>query len=286
VLFWSCNNVLAKAVIDSIPPFSLAFLRWIAASVIILPLAWPYLKKDWKPARKSWGRLLVMSVLGVSAFNTLLYIAVQTTSATNIGLISSIFPASIALLSYIVLKVSIARFQLVGMTVSFLGVLLVILRGDLSVMTSLKFVEGDLWMIACIVCGSFYSILLHERPDMHPLSFLAAIILLGTIALLPFYLWDLLQGRYLSLSGQVVATILFMAVFPSILSFLFWNRGIELLGANHAALFLNLVPVLTAAMAFVFLGEVLKWYHFAGLVMIIGGMLLFNPRIVYSLAAR
>ncbi len=276
--------MLAKAVIDSIPPFSLAFLRWILASVIILPFAWPYLKADWKPVRKSWARLLAMSVLGVSAFNTLLYIAVQTTSATNIGLISSIFPATIALLSYFVLRIGLARFQVLGMAISFFGVLVVIFRGEFTALATLTLVEGDLWMLACIVCGSVYSILIHNRPDIHPLSFLAVIILLGTLALLPFYLWDILQGRYVNMDVRVVMAILFMAIFPSILSFLFWNRGIELVGANHAGLFLNLVPVLTAAMAFVFLGEILRWYHFAGLVMIIGGMLLFNPKIMYNLA--
>ncbi len=282
VLFWSGNNVVAKAVIDDIPPLSFTFLRWLLASAILLPFTWSHVRRDWRKARQAWIRLLLIALLGICAFNSLLYIAVQTTSAVNIGLISSIFPVCIALFSWLILKVSLNRTQMVGMFISFVGIILVIVRGDLSAITALQFVEGDLWMVIGVICGSIYPVLLHDKPDIHPLSLLMIIILLGMLVSLPLYLLDLTQGRLVHINAEVVAGLLYIAIFPSILAYMFWNCGIELVGANRAGLYLNLIPILTAIMAAVFLGETLSWYHFAGLFLVICGMLLFNLQQLFS----
>lgn len=280
-LFWAGNNVVAKAIISDVPPFSFTFLRWLLASLILLPFTWSYVKRDWHKAMRAWGRLVLIAALGICAFNTLLYMAVVTTTAVNVGLISSIFPATIALFSWLILKIRLGRLQVAGMLISFIGILLVIMHGDLATITNLVFVEGDIWMLIGIICGSIYPVLLHDKPDIHPLSLLMIIILLGMLVSLPLYLVDLAQGRFVHLDGEVVAGLLYIAVFPSVLAYLLWNRGIELVGANHAGLYLNLIPILTAVMAALFLGETLYWYHFAGLFIVICGMLLFNlPRLL------
>lgn len=282
MLFWSGNNVVAKAVIGDVPPFSFTFLRWLLASAILLPFSWSYVRRDWGKARQAWVRLLLIALLGICAFNTLLYMAVQTTSAVNVGLISSLFPVFIALFSWLILKVSLNGVQKIGMLISFIGIILVIVRGDLTAITALEFVEGDLWMVIGIICGSIYPVLLHDKPDIHPLSLLMIIILLGMLLSVPLYLLDLLQGRFVHVNAEVIAGLLYIAIFPSVLAYMLWNRGIELVGANRAGLYLNLIPILTAIMAAVFLGETLSWYHFAGLFLVICGMLLFNLQQLFS----
>ena len=278
VLFWSAHNVVAKSVIDYIPPFSFTFYRWLLAFLILAAFTWPQVRADWPEAKRRWGRLLLTAATGITAFNTLLYVAVQTTTAVNIGVISSIFPGMIALFSLLILGVALNRVQVAGMLISFLGVLLVILRGDYATVSELVFVEGDLWMLGGIVFGSLYPVLLHKQPQiqMHPLSLLTLLIGLGTVVALPLFLIDLAMGRYVAVNREAVAGLVFVSLFPSVLSYLFWNRGINLIGANRAGLFLNLVPILTAVMAYLFLGEILAWYHFAGLALVVGGMLLFN----------
>jgi len=284
VLFWSGHNVVAKAIIDNVPPFSFTFYRWLLASLVLLPFTMPYIQKDWHTAIQSWQRLLMIAVLGISAFNTFLYIALQTTTAVNVGLISAAFPAAIALLSLLILKIRLNRVQLIGMAISFMGVMMVVLRGEFMAINRIAFVEGDLWMLTGILCGAMYPVLLHNKPNIHPLSLLTITIVLGTAVSFPFYLLDLLQGRFVQFNVESASGLVYVGLFPSVLSYLFWNRGIELVGANHAGLFLNLVPILTAMMASVFLNETLRWFHFAGLFLVIGGMLLFNHKYLLTKA--
>ena len=278
VLFWSGHNVVAKDIIPFIPPFSFTFVRWFLASLIILPLSWSFICSDWKVARASWKRLLLIAATGICAFNTLLYIAVQTTSAVNVGLISSIFPVVIALFSYLILKIKLVQIQVLGMVICFFGVIMVIVRGDISSITNMVFVEGDLWMLAGVFCGSLYPVLLHKKPDIHSVSLLAILIMLGTLVSLPLFIIDLFQGRTIQYNQHVLLGLLYISIFPSILSYMFWNKGIEMIGANRAGLFLNLVPILTAILAYVFLDETISWYHYLGLLMVIGGMVIFNHR--------
>jgi drug/metabolite transporter (DMT)-like permease len=276
VLFWSGHNVVAKAIIDAVPPFSFTFLRWLGASLVLLPFAWSHMRRDWRAAVAAWQRLMLMALMGIAAFNSLLYIALQTTSAVNVGLISAAFPATIALLSLLVLKISLSRIQLAGMALSFMGVVLVVLRGEFAALGVLVLVEGDLWMLAGIFCGALYPVLMHGKPRMHPLSLLTFTIIMGALVSLPLYLLDIAQGRFVRFDGVTLAGLAFVGLFPSVLAYLLWNRGIELIGANRAGLYLNLIPVLTAVLAAVFLREPLAWYHFAGLAVVAGGMVLFN----------
>jgi drug/metabolite transporter (DMT)-like permease len=284
VLFWSGHNVVAKGIIEFVPPLSFTFARWFLASLIILPIAWPHLKSDWQKAIKWWPRLLLIAATGICAFNCLLYIALQTTSAVNVGLISSIFPVTIALFSHLILNVSLSRPQVIGMVICFMGVVVVIFRGDISSVTTLEFVVGDLWMLLGVFCGALYPVLLHKKPDIHPLSLLAVLIILGALTSLPLFLYEVVQGEYIQLNQQVITGLIVIAIFPSVLSYMCWNRGIELVGANHAGLFLNLVPILTAILAYIFIDEIISWYHYLGLFLIIGGIWLFNITRKQSLA--
>ncbi len=278
VLFWSGHNVVAKGIISYVPPLSFTFVRWLFASLIIVPVAWPYLKKDWYLICQWWRRLLLISATGISAFNSLLYVALQTTSAVNVGLISSIFPVTIALFSHLLLNVSLSRPQVIGMVICFTGVIFVIFRGDPTGIATLEFVRGDLWMLMAVFCGALYPVLLHKKPAIHPLSLLSILILFGALVSFPLFLIEFIQGQYIQLNHRVISGLIVIAIFPSVLSYMCWNRGIEMVGANRAGLFLNLVPILTAILAYIFIDEVISWYHFFGLLIIISGIWLFNLR--------
>jgi drug/metabolite transporter (DMT)-like permease len=281
VLFWSGHNVVAKGMIPYVPPLSFTFVRWLLALLIILPFSWSFIRNDWAIAKKYWKRLLLIAVTGISAFNTFLYIALQTTSAVNVGLISSILPVTIAFFSFLILNIKLKKHQFLAMVFCFIGVIVIIFRGDISFLTRLVFVEGDLWMLAAVFCGALYPVLLHEQPDIHGFSLLTILILLGMLVSFPLFLIDIYMGHYIQMNQQVIVGFLYISIFPSLLSYMCWNRGIEMVGANRAGLYLNLVPILTALMAYLFIDESISWYHFAGLIMIISGMFLFNLQNLY-----
>lgn len=275
-LAWAGNTVLAKGVVHLLPPVTLAFWRWLVAAILLLPLAWPYVRKDWPVIRKSWLPLLGISLAGVTCYNTFLYIGVQTTTAVNSGLILAAGPAVIVVLSRIILKHSIRRIQLSGLILSFAGAALIIANGRLETVTKLVFVKGDLWVMGSVFAGAMFSVLLHFRPKIHPMSFVLTTFLVGLLFLLPLYLWEVFNSPPVAVNVEVVSSIAYVAIAPSIIAFFCWNRGIELVGPNRAGLFLYLTPLFVSIMACLFLGEVLYWFHFAGMFLIFAGVFLFN----------
>lgn len=277
-LSWAGNTVLARGVVEVLPPLTLAFWRWLTALLLLLPFAWPFLKRDWPVVRASLPILALISLAGVSCYNTFLYIGVQTTTAINSGLILATGPAAIVLMSRLVLGQRISPAQAAGLLLSFAGVALVIAQGSASALARLAFVRGDLWVVGSVLASAVFSVFLRFRPKLHPASLVFCTFVLGLLFLLPFYAWERAIYPPVDFTPGVISSILYVAVAPSIIAFFCWNRGIELIGPNRAGLFLYLTPVFVAALAWLFLGEALYWYHFAGMLLIFGGMILFNRR--------
>ena len=275
-LVWAGNTVVARGVVHLLPPVTLAFWRWLVAAILLLPFAWPHIRKDWPVIRTSWPPLIGISLAGVTCYNTFLYVGVQTTTAVNSGLILAAGPAVIVVLSRIILKHRIQRIQLAGLLLSFLGAALIIANGRLETVTRLVFVEGDLWVTGSVFAGAMFSVLLNFRPKIHPMSLVLTTFLIGLLFLLPLYLWEAVNSAPVAVNAEVVSSIAYVAIAPSIIAFFCWNRGIELVGPNRAGLFLFLTPLFVSIMAYVFLGEVLYWFHFAGMFLIFGGIFLFN----------
>lgn len=275
-LCWAGNIVLARSVVDIIPPVSLAFWRWTIASLLLWPFAHPHARKDWPLFARHWKMIFFLSLVGISGFNTLLYLAMHTTTAINGALIQTTMPAVIILISLLAFKEKVTRLQSLGVGLCVLGAGLVVLRGRFSTILDLSFVEGDLLMLAAVLLYALYSVFLHRRPSIHPLSFLIYTFALGALGLLPLYLWELTYSQAFALNVDVVASVLYVAVFPSIVAFFCWNRGVELIGANRAGLFINFIPVFASLMAIIWLGESLKAFHLIGMLLIFGGMVLFN----------
>ena len=268
---------MARGAVDVVPPIALAFWRWLVALLILLPFTTGHVKRDWKVALKNWKWLAVLSFLGISCFNSLLYTAAHTTTAINVALMQTAMPAVIILISWVAFREKITPIQMAGVIISMVGACLIVVHGKWQVLLHMNLVEGDVLMLIAVVIYALYSALLRKRPAMHPLSFLVYTFALGTFMLFPLYLWELQGGRVVFPSpSPAVLSVLYVALFPSVVAYFCWNRGIELIGANRAGLFTYLVPVFASIMAIFFLGESIKVYHVVGMILILAGMLIFN----------
>jgi len=275
-LCWAGNVVVARGIVDTFPPVSLAFWRWSIATLVLLPFAWKQAALDWKTVLSHWKIMVLLAVTGISIFNTLLYAAVQTTTAINAALIQTVMPAVIIIFSRLILKDKITPLQTVGVTVSMAGALVVIMRGQVSNVLQLAVVRGDLLMFLAIFFYAIYSVFLKKRPAIQPLSLLFYIMVMGSLGLLPIYLWEGINNSPSDTNATFVYSILYFAVFPSLVAYFCWNRGVVLIGANRAGLFINLIPVFASFMAVIWLKESLEWFHFMGLFLVVSGMALFN----------
>jgi drug/metabolite transporter (DMT)-like permease len=274
-LFWAGNFVLARGVKTSIPPISLAFWRWICALVILLPFSFQHLQSQWPLVIKNWKTLAIYGVMGVSCFNTFVYIGLHSTTATNALLVNSVIPVLIVLLSRILNATPITRRQAAGIAISLCGVATIICRADLSVLHTLKINRGDLWVLLAVVSWSIYTVQLKKRPSgLHPLVFLTAIIVIGLIPLTPLYFWELGRSGGFLLTTPVCLTILYVALFPSVLAFIFWNHAVGEVGPGKAGQFLHLMPVFGTILSAVFLEESIRRFHLIGIVLIFCGIYL------------
>ncbi len=270
-LFWAGNAVVARGVVDDIPPTSLAFWRWVLALLIILPVGLPGVRREWAVIRDHWHRILVLALFSVTAFNTLLYLAATTTTAINIALINSTIPIMVALLAFLLLGERTRAIQGLGIAVALAGMLLVIGQGTLGRLVGLSFSVGDLIMVTAVASWGVFSVLLRRLSvPVKSLTFLTMQIALGTAVLAPIYLVDLVffSGGF-ELSRTTLPPLVYVAIFPGILAYAFWNYGVLNVGPAKSAMFMYLTPVFAAVLAWVFLGERLGWYHLAG-----GGLIL------------
>jgi drug/metabolite transporter (DMT)-like permease len=275
-LCWAGNIVLAKGVSMLIPPVALAFWRWTIAFMVLLPFTWRYMKKDWNIALAGWKILLLLSLFGITGFNTLLYKAVHTTTAINGALIQTTMPAVIILISLILYKEWISLVQACGVALCVMGAGVVVLKGRWQALVEMTVVQGDLIMIVAVVLYALYSALLPKRPAIHPMSFLTFTFGLGAMGLLPLYVWEMSVLGTFSLTPGISAGIAYVALFPSIVAYFCWNRGVAVIGANRTGLFITLIPVFAAILAILLLGEFLQPYHLVGMGMILVGFVLFN----------
>lgn len=272
-LFWSGNAIIGRAVIDrGMPPIGLSFWRWFLALLILLPFTAGHLRRDWPELRRSWRILLVLGSLGGASFNLCLYIGLQTTQAINAGLLQAFIPVTILLLAIPVLRERPSLRQIVGMFVAFAGVIAILFKGDLQKLMQLVFARGDLWIFLGVLLNAGYSIGLKWRPNVHPLSLVVATFGISSLLLLPLYLVETLGGRPVPMTEVGIGSIVYVAVFPAILAYLCYNRGIELLGASRAGVAIYLVPMMVSLLAVVLLGEPFRLYHAAGMALILGGV--------------
>jgi drug/metabolite transporter (DMT)-like permease len=271
-LCWAGNAIIGRLAAGHIPPVTLAFLRWWLAFLIILPWAWKHLKRDWQAIRASLGTMIFLSLTGIAAFNTLQYWALEHTQALNTLLLQSAGPLFVAGWSLLLLGVRLTVAQSIGILVSLTGVLVILLHGDLTAITAIDFNKGDLIFTVALLIFGLYSVMSFKRPAIHDLSFVAFTFGCGSACLILPLLLELLWRPVMQLNATNLLSLVYVAVFPSTIAYLCYNRGVQLIGANRAAPFFHVAPVFGSVMAIVFLGETPQAFHFIGFALVLTGV--------------
>lgn len=274
-LMWAGNAVASRLAVGEITPFALTSLRWVLVCSILPTLLRRELLKHRVTLQKSWKLIAIMGSVGFTAFNLIMYVAAHQTTAINIGIVQGAIPVMVILGSLLIYGTKTSGLQWAGVAVTIAGVIFVAARGEVAVLGALTFNHGDLLMITACLFYSGYTVILRERPKSVPaLVFFTAVALCACAFTLPFLLWEILSqsGYFPSYKGFLI--VLYVALFPSLLSQIFFMRGVELIGAARAGIFVNLVPIFAPLLAVLILGEPFRWYHAAGLVLVLGGIAL------------
>ena len=273
--FWSCNWIIGRALHQDVPPMGMTFFRWLIAVLILAPFAIGPLRRDWPVVRANWRVMLMLGAVGVGMHNALAYLGLNFTTATNGVILNSCIPVMIILMSRLFFRERLRRLQLAGVVVSSLGVLAILSRGSLETLAALRLNLGDLFVMLSVAMWSLYTILLRHRPaGLHTLSFLFSIAIVGNLCMLPFWIGEMLLGYRIAWNAQTVSAMFAVALFSSVLAYIFWNRGVEAVGAQVAGLFVHLMPVFGVMLAWIFLDERLHPYHVAGIALILIGIVL------------
>lgn len=268
MLFWAGNSIAGRAMSGVVPPMTLTFWRWVLASLLVAPLAWKHLKTDGPVLRRHWKLVVLLSLSGVASFGALLYWGLESTTALNSLLMQAAIPPLILFFGFVVLRDRVGPGALVGVALSLLGVLVVISEGRPWALLSLHLNPGDGVILIGVVLYAAYSLLLRRRPQVHPLSLLLVTFVLAAMVTFPLYVHELVQGRTFDVTPQALAGIGYVALFPSFLAYLCFNRGVELIGAGAAGQYMHLMPVFGAILAVALLGEPFHPYHAFGVLLI------------------
>jgi drug/metabolite transporter (DMT)-like permease len=277
-LFWSGNFFTGKiASLYDLTPFKLSFLRWALAFFLLLPFTYRKIILDFNKYKKNFPYLVITSILGVAIFNSFTYLSLQTSMVINSSIMASITPLLIILFSWLIFKTQTYFMQFFGIILSIIGVLLIISRANLNNLINLNFTIGDLWMLAAVFSWGLYSVLLKKIDStLSQLATLEVMIFIGLIFIFPFYFLESLNNSFLPKDSNEILMITYVAIFASITSFFAWNKGVSIVGANKASLFLHLIPVFSSMWAILFLGEQFSFFHLLGTAFIIFGIALSN----------
>jgi drug/metabolite transporter (DMT)-like permease len=271
-LFWAGNAIVGRSAAGHIAPVTFSFIRWGIAFLIVLPFAWRHVVADWPTIRARLGVMVLLSVCGIGAFNTLQYWSLEYTTALNILLLQSSGPLFVAVWSLVVSGVRLTAAQAAGIVVSMIGVVVILLHGDLTALAGIELNKGDILFTVALAIFGLYSALSSRRPAIHDLSFLAFTFGCGALCLVPLFVWELFARPVMQIDAQNLLSLAYVAIFPSTLAYLCYNRGVQLIGANRAAPFFHTIPVFGSVMAIFFLGESLQLFHLFGYGLVLIGV--------------
>jgi len=273
-LFWAGNAIAGRLAAGVISPVALTFSRWLIAAALFYILARPHLKTDWAVIRSHLPLLFGLGALGFAAFNFGLYWALNHTTAINVTIEQSAMPVLIILANYLFFSQRITRLQALGVLLTIGGVLVTATRGAPLAVLETGVNRGDATMLLCVLLYGGYTVALRFRPDIHWMSLMFVLTFSAMLFAAPFYVFEVVRHGIEIPGPRAWAIIAYTALFPSMLSQLFFIRGVALLGANRAGVFINLVPIFGALLAVVILGEAFELYHLAGLLLVLGGIAL------------
>ncbi|OIJ13609.1 EamA family transporter [Anaerobacillus alkalilacustris] len=275
-MIWGGNFVIGRAIVDELPPLTLAFWRWVVAAFVFIPFVWKEIVDKKEILLENLKFLFLMALTGVAGFNTLLYVGLHYTTSINASLVNTTAPLMIATLSYFLLKEKLKKNQLLGIILSFTGVMVIFSQGSLEVLLTLSFNIGDVIVIIAVILWALYSITIKYHSNrLPPLSSFAVSLVIGIFILFPFFLWEnVIVTKETVWNIKSFGTISYVGLLASIVAFLAWNSAVSQIGPGKAGIFLPLIPVFTTVFAIIFLGEVLVWFQVLGGFMAVLGIYL------------
>jgi drug/metabolite transporter (DMT)-like permease len=277
MLSWAGNVTVGRALAGWVPPFGLSLMRWSIAFVVVLPFAAREIIAKRRVIMREWRILLALGLLGVSICNSLSYLGLQWTTALNAALLNSAGPMLTLAASFLFFRERATPRQIAGVTVSLIGVLVIVLRGDMAALLALSINRGDVAILVGVLSWSIYTVLLRRRPsELSPLAFLVVLFAIGVITLAPLYASEAVVGWSLPMALPALLGYGFVGLFPAVIAFFGWNRGVAAIGANRASLFTHLMPLFAALLAYVFLDERIALFHLTGAALIFLGIFLAN----------
>ena len=277
-IFWSGNFIVGKAAtIYEIPPFSLNFFRWLFAGIILLPFTFKeiFLKKNYIKA--NIGLFIILGITSITVFNSIVYYSLYFTQVITGVLMISTIPVWIILISSLLKIEKTNIYQIFGILLSLIGVIAIVTKSDLNVIKGLEFNKGDLSIIIAMFSWAIFSTLLKKKKlEVSQITLLQVVIIFGLIFLTPIYIIELLLGNYIVLEKPFFLTLAYVVIFPGLLSFLFWIKGISVIGANRSGIFLHLMPIFGSVFAIIIFKEKIMFYHLIGAIFIIFGIRISN----------
>ena len=280
-LFWACNFMIGKfAHFTNIPPMTLVFFRWLLVWLILLPFTYGEIIKSKDIILKNLPLLLFLSLTSVGLFNSFTYLALVHTQVINASLFNTAIPAIIILICFLLKIEKTNKFQILGLALSTLGILSIITKLDIEIISSLNFNKGDLIMIGGVITWGLYSSFLKKKNFFIPLLTLVHVLCtFGLIFILPQFLYELYIGQVIKFDLNLFYILIFLALFPSIGSYYCWAGAVSIIGANRAGIFLSLIPLFSTILAISFYDEKFQLFHLIGAILIILGLFLSNKEI-------
>ena len=278
-LFWGGNWVAGRGLRGDVPPVALAFWRWVVAAVVFLPFTLGDVIRARGTIRREWLRLVVYALLGVTLFNAMVYWGLGRTPAINGALLNSAAPIFVFVTVWLAFGERARWLQMAGVCLSLAGVATIVTRGDLAALLRLEIGRGDLLIMVAVYFWGVYSIMLKRWPTaLSPTTFLAVIMIIGMVFLLPLFLWERAAGGSVTVTARSVAGIVYLGLFASLGAYICWNRGVQAVGAQRGSLFQHLIPVFTTIFAVILLGERIEPFHVIGIALILSGIYLATRR--------
>ena len=281
-IFWSGNFIVGKAAsLYQIPPFSLNFYRWFFAGLILFPFTFKELINNKNYIFKNIGFFIILGISSITIFNSIVYYSLYYTQVISGVLMISTIPVWIIFIASILNIEKTNAFQIIGVGLSLIGVICIITKADLNLIKNLDFNKGDLSMIVAMFAWAVYSALLKKKKyEISQLALLQVVIILGLIFLIPIYFIEMNLGHIIVLGLPFYLTLSYVVIFPGLLAFFFWIKGISIIGANRAGVFLHLMPIFGAIMAMIIFDEKFMYYHLLGAIFILAGITLSNKKTI------
>ena len=278
---WSGNFIVGKfATVYEIPPLTLNVFRWISVWFILIPFTYKEIFENLPYIKKNWLVISFMGVITISTFNSVVYFALNYTQVINAVLMLSAIPAATIVLSSLMKIEETNIFQLLGLVLSIIGIGSIISNGDIQKIISLDFNKGDIWMLVCVITWSLYSTLLKKNNfKFSQFTLIQLMVSVGILFLIPQFFYEKSIGLELNLDKNFFLILIYVAIFPAIAAYYFWQKGIEIIGPNRASMFIQLMPLFSAVMAIIIFKEKFELYHFVGATFILSGIYLSNRKV-------